>query len=158
MSNKTADICDRHAGRLRIATPLFSDYGGRAVFEGSVVTLKVFEDNSLVRQTLEEPGHGRVLVIDGGGSMRCALVGDQLAALGQKNGWAGLVVYGCIRDAADVAGIDLGVKALNTNPLRSVKKGLGDLDVPVTFAGITVRPGDYLYADPDGIVVADDRL
>jgi regulator of ribonuclease activity A len=158
MSNKTTDICDNYSDKLRIATPLFLNYGGRKTFEGPVTTVKVFEDNSLVRQALEEPGQGRVLVVDGGGSMRCALLGDQLAELGQKNGWAGAVVYGCIRDAGDIAKIDLGVKALNTHPLKSVKKGVGDRDVPVTFAGISLRPGDYLYADEDGIVVAESKL
>lgn len=158
MNNKTTDICDAHSDKLRIASPIFLSYGGRKVFEGRVVTLKVFEDNSLVRQALEESGEGRVLVVDGGGSMRCALLGDQLAELGHKNRWAGVIVYGCIRDAADIGRIDIGVKALNTHPLKSVKKGVGDRDVPVTFAGLTFRPGDYLYADEDGIVVADERL
>lgn len=158
MPNKTTDICDEFSEKLRIATPLFLDYGGRKVFEGPITTVKVFEDNSLVREALGEAGQGRVLVVDGGGSMRCALLGDQLAELGHKNGWAGVVVYGCIRDAADIAQIDLGVKALNTHPLKSVKKGVGDRDVPVTFAGMTLRPGDYLYADEDGIVVAEEKL
>lgn len=158
MHNKTTDICDQYSERLRIATPIFSDYGGRKLFEGTVVTVKVFEDNSLVRETLAEAGQGRVLVVDGGGSMRCALLGDQLAELGQRNGWAGVIVYGCIRDSADIAQIDLGVKALQTHPLRSVKKGVGERDVPVTFAGISIRPGDYLYADEDGLVVADEAL
>ncbi|NLO80316.1 MAG: ribonuclease E activity regulator RraA [Xanthomonadaceae bacterium] len=158
MSNKTTDICDQFSERLRIAAPIFSDYGGRKQFAGKVTTVKVFEDNSLVRAALEEPGEGRVLVVDGGGSMRCALLGDQLAAMAQCNGWAGVVVYGCIRDSADIARIDLGVKALQTHPLRSVKKGVGERDVPVTFAGITIRPGDYLYADEDGVVVADEQL
>lgn len=158
MHNKTTDICDQYSERLRIATPIFSDYGGRKLFEGTVVTVKVFEDNSLVREALAEAGQGRVLVVDGGGSMRCALLGDQLAELGQRNGWAGVIVYGCIRDSADIAQIDLGVKALQTHPLRSVKKGVGERDVPVTFAGISIRPGDYLYADEDGVVVADEAL
>lgn len=158
MSNKTTDICDQHSERLRIATPIFTDYGGRKVFEGTVVTVKVFEDNSLVRAALEEAGEGRVLVVDGGGSMRCALMGDQLAAMAQRNGWAGVIVYGCIRDSADIATIEVGVKALQTHPLRSVKKGVGERDVPVTFAGITIRPGDYLYADEDGVIVADAAL
>lgn len=158
MSNKTTDICDQHSERLRIATPIFSNYGGRKVFEGQVVTVKVFEDNSLVRAALEDAGEGRVLVVDGGGSMRCALLGDQLAAMAQRNGWAGVIVYGCIRDSADIATIDLGVKALQTHPLRSVKKGEGERDVPVTFAGITIRPGDYLYADEDGVIVAEEAL
>ena len=158
MSNKTTDICDQHSERLRIATPIFTDYGGRKVFEGTVVTVKVFEDNSLVRAALEEAGEGRVLVVDGGGSMRCALMGDQLAAMAQRNGWAGVIVYGCIRDSADIATIEVGVKALQTHPLRSVKKGVGERDVPVTFSGITIRPGDYLYADEDGVIVADAAL
>ncbi len=158
MSNKTTDISDAYSDRLRIAAPMFHDYGGRRVFEGRVSTVKVFEDNSLVRSALEEPGEGRVLVVDGGGSMRCALLGDQLAELGHKNGWSGVIVYGCIRDSADIAKIDIGVKALNTHPLKSVKKGVGDRDVPVTFAGVTFQPGDYLYADEDGIVVATERL
>jgi regulator of ribonuclease activity A len=158
MSNKTTDICDQYSERLRIATPIFSDFGGRKMFEGTVVTVKVFEDNSLVREALAESGEGRVLVVDGGGSMRCALLGDQLAELGYKNRWAGVVVYGCIRDSADIGRIELGVKALQTHPLRSVKKGVGERDVPVTFAGITIQPGDYLYADEDGVVVATEAL
>ena len=158
MSYKTTDLCDEYSDRLRIAAPIFHDYGGKALFHGPVTTVKVFEDNSLVRAALEEPGEGRVLVVDGGGSMRCALVGDQLALLGQENGWAGVVVYGCIRDAGDMAKMAFGVKALNTHPLRSVKRGIGDRDVAVTFAGITIRPGDYLYADHDGVVVAESAL
>ncbi len=158
MSEKTTDLCDEYADRLRIASPIFQDYGDCQSFNGTVTTVKVFEDNSLVRQALEESGEGRVLVVDGGGSLRCALLGDQLALLGQTNGWSGAIVYGCIRDAADIAEIDLGVKALNTHPLKSVKKGLGERDVPVTFAGITIRPGDYLYADADGVIVADEAL
>ncbi|KAB7627646.1 ribonuclease E activity regulator RraA [Alkalilimnicola sp. S0819] len=158
MSLKTTDLCDEHSERLRIAAPMFITYGGRRLFNGPVSTVKVFEDNSLVRAALEEAGEGRVLVVDGGGSMRCALLGDQLAELGRKNDWAGVVVYGCIRDSEDIAGIDIGVKALNTHPLKSVKKGVGERDVPVSFAGITVRPGDYLYADDDGVVVAEGSL
>lgn len=158
MSEKTTDLCDDYSDRLRIASPIFHDFGGRRLFNGPVTTVKVFEDNSLVREALEEAGEGRVLVVDGGGSLRCALVGDQLALLGQRNGWAGIVVYGCIRDAADIAGLEIGVKALNTHPLKSVKRGIGERDVPVTFAGITIQPGDYLYADADGVVVADEAL
>ncbi len=158
MSYKTTDLCDEFSDRLRIASPIFQDYGGKRLFNGPVSTVKVFEDNSLVRAALEEPGEGRVLVVDGGGSLRCALVGDQLALLGQQNGWAGIVVYGCIRDSADIAQLAIGVKALNTHPLKSVKRGIGERDVPVTFAGVTIRPGEYLYADEDGIVVAETAL
>lgn len=158
MSYKTTDLCDEFSDRLRIASPIFQDYGGKRLFNGPVSTVKVFEDNSLVRAALEEPGEGRVLVVDGGGSLRCALMGDQLALLGQQNGWAGIVVYGCIRDSADIAQLAIGVKALNTHPLKSVKRGIGERDVPVTFAGVTIRPGEYLYADEDGIVVAETAL
>jgi regulator of ribonuclease activity A len=158
MTHKTTDICDRYPDRLRIASPLFVDYGGRKVFEGPVATVKVFEDNALVRQALAEEGRGRALVVDGGGSMRCALLDDRLAELGCDNGWAGVVVYGCIRKMADIDKIGFGVKALMTHPLRSGKQGTGERDVPVTLAGITIRPGDYLYADQDGIVVADEAL
>lgn len=158
MSRNTSDLCDAHAERLRIASPMFLDYGRRRAFEGAVATVKVFEDNSLVRAVLEEPGRDRVLVVDGGGSLRCALLGDQLAQLGHQNGWAGVVVYGCIRDSVAISRMDLGVKALATHPLKSVKRGAGEREVPVSFAGLTIRPGDYLYADPDGIVVADAML
>lgn len=158
MSLKTTDLCDDHSDHLAIATPLFRDFGGRRQFHGPISTVKVFEDNSLVRAALEEPGEGRVLVVDGGGSMRCALLGDNLAEMGRQNGWAGIVVYGCIRDSADLADMDIGVKALNTHPLKSVKKGEGERDASVTFAGITVRAGSYLYADEDGIIVAQEPL
>ncbi|MCC5812132.1 MAG: ribonuclease E activity regulator RraA [Ectothiorhodospiraceae bacterium] len=158
MRLKTTDLCDDHSDSLRVLSPLFRDYGGKPMFHGRVTTVKVFEDNSLVRGALEEPGEDRVLVVDGGGSMRCALLGDNLAEMGQKNGWAGVLVYGCVRDAADLARIDIGVKALNTHPLKSVKKGVGDRDVPVTFAGVSFHPGDWLYADHDGVIVAAEAL
>jgi len=158
MSMATADLYDQHGEALQIAAPVFRDYGGDIVFEGPVVTLKVFEDNSLVRSALEEPGDGRVLVVDGGGSLRCALVGDMLAELGRKNGWAGIVVYGCVRDAAVMAQMSIGIKALGTNPRKSVKKGEGTRDVTLRFADLVVEPGQYLYADHDGIVIARHKL
>jgi len=158
MSLATADLYDQHGETLQIAAPLFRDYGGDVVFEGAVVTLKVFEDNSLVRSTLEEAGDGRVLVVDGGGSLRCALVGDMLAELGRKNGWAGIVVYGCVRDAETMANMSIGIKALATNPRKSVKKGEGARDVTLRFAELVVEPGQYLYADRDGIVIAKHKL
>lgn len=158
MTFQTADLCDAHEGKIRIATPMFRSYGGRPAFSGPIATLKVFEDNSLVRTALEGPGNGRVLVIDGGGSLRCALVGDQLALLGVENGWAGILVYGCIRDSRTIGEMDLGVLALATHPLKSIKKGVGDADIPVTFAGVTFVPGHQLYADPDGVIVSDTPL
>ncbi len=154
----TADLYDAHGEALRVMAPIFRDYGGNKSFAGEVVTLKVFEDNSLVRAALEEPGQGRVLVVDGGGSLRCALVGDNLAELGVKNGWAGIVVYGCIRDSAPIAGIAIGVKAIATNPRKSVKKGEGERGVTLRFAEVTIEPGDYLYADVDGVVLAKSKL
>jgi regulator of ribonuclease activity A len=155
---KTADLYDQHAASLQISEPLFRDFGGHSDFSGTIATAKVFEDNSLVRATLEQTGAGRVLVVDGGGSLRCALVGDILAALAVSNGWSGIVVYGCIRDAAEIATLPIGLKALNTCPAKSVKRGRGQLEVPVRFAGIDFQPGHYLYADLDGIAVAPARL
>lgn len=154
----TADLYDEHGEALRVAAPMFRDYGGVKIFAGPVSTVKVFEDNSLVRAELEEPGDGRVLVVDGGASMRCALVGDNLAALGHDNGWAGIIVNGCIRDAAPISTIDIGVKALATNPRKSAKRGEGQRDVAVRFADVLIEPGDYLYADEDGVVIAPSEL
>lgn len=158
MSVSTPDLYDQFEAKVHTVAPMFSDYGGTREFHGSISTVKVHEDNSLVRAALEEPGNGRVLVVDGGGSLRCALVGDLLAELGRKNGWAGIVVYGCIRDSAVIGGIAIGVKALNTNPRKSVKRGHGDRDIPVTFGNVTFAPGHYLYADQDGILVSAEKL
>lgn len=158
MTFQTTDLCDANEGKVRVVAPMFRSFGGKARFAGPISTLKVFEDNSLVRSALETAGAGRVLVVDGGGSMRCAMVGDQLAALGVKNGWAGIVVYGCIRDSGPIAGMDIGVFALGTHPQKSVKKGAGDQDIPVTFGGVTFVPGHWLYADEDGVIVADAPL
>lgn len=163
MSFATADLCDRHedklrGGSLRVATPMFRSFGGRPAFHGPIATLKLFEDNSFVRKALEQAGDGRVLVIDGGGSLRRALVGDQLAALGAKNGWAGIVVYGCIRDSAAISAMDIGVFALATHPQKTDKKNVGETDVPVSFGGTSFRPGEWLYADMDGVLVSDAAL
>lgn len=162
MSFKTPDLCDQFETELgkniRVVTPMFQRYGQRNSFSGQIVTLKLFEDNSLVREAFAENGTGKVLVIDGGGSLRCALVGDQLAILAAKNGWEGVVVYGCIRDSADINGIALGVRALNTHPQKSIKKGVGDKNISVCFGGVTFHPDEWLYADEDGILVADKPL
>jgi len=154
----TADLCDRYDDQLQVCSPLLSHYGGRSVFYGQVITVKCFEDNSLVRETLGEDGHDKVLVVDGGGSLRCALLGDQLAELGLGNGWAGILVNGCIRDSAQIAGMDIGVMALATHPRKSVKLGCGQRDLPVRFADVDFSPGHYLYCDVDGIVLADRPL
>ena len=154
----TADLYDAHGEALQVATPLLRDFGGRPAFGGPITTVKAFEDNSKVREALGEPGEGRVLVVEGGGSLRCAMLGDNLARMAADNGWAGVVVHGCIRDAAVIAEIPLGVKALATNPAKSVKRGKGERDDVVRFADVTFTPGHYLYADADGLVVAAEAL
>lgn len=162
MSFTTPDLCDANEAAightLRVVAPMFKAYGCRARFSGRIHTLKIFEDNSLVREALGQPGQGKVLVVDGGGSMRCALVGDQLAILAKKNGWEGIVVYGCIRDSGDINQLDIGVRAINTHPQKSIKKGVGDVDIAVTFGGVTFNPGEYLYADEDGVLVSSRPL
>ncbi|WP_437285799.1 ribonuclease E activity regulator RraA [Sorangium sp. So ce406] len=155
---RTTDLCDEHPDAVVVADPVFRDYGGARLFHGRVATVKVHEDNVLVRKTLEEPGQGRVLVVDGGGSLRCALLGDNLAEIALQNGWAGLILYGCVRDAEALARLPIGVKALATHPRKSGKKGAGERDVPVTFAGITYVPGGFVYADHDGILHAQKQL
>ncbi|MDA8255100.1 MAG: ribonuclease E activity regulator RraA [Betaproteobacteria bacterium] len=154
----TTDLCDAHEDKVRVVEPMFSSFGGRAAFFGRIATLKLFEDNSLVRKALESPGEGRVLVIDGGGSLRRALVGDQLAALGVKNGWVGVVVYGCIRDSRAIGEMDIGVLAIDTHPMKTVKKNVGEANVPVTFGGVTFTPGEWLYADEDGVILSTAAL
>ncbi|MFZ5534407.1 MAG: ribonuclease E activity regulator RraA [Pseudomonadota bacterium] len=158
MSLATTDLSDAHPSAVQAADPIFRDYGGRRAFHGPMTTLKLFEDNALVRRALEEPGSGRVLVIDGGGSMRCALLGDQLAELAVRHEWAGVVVFGCIRDSEAIGQLPLGVKALATHPLKSIKRGEGQRDLSVRFAGVTFRPGAWLYADADGLLISDEAL
>lgn len=158
MSQQTADLCDTHGDRLQVVEPLFSDFGGRERFFGPIRTIKCFEDNSLVRAALETAGNRAVLVVDGGGSLRCALLGDMLAQLGVDNGWSGVVVYGCIRDSAAMAGMDIGVRALATHPRKSTKRGEGQAGIPLHFADCNFHPGHYLYADEDGIVLSASAL
>ncbi|MGJ8670162.1 MAG: ribonuclease E activity regulator RraA [Oceanococcus sp.] len=158
MSYATTDLSDKYTDVVQIADPIFRDFGGNIDFYGPVKTLKLFEDNSLVRASLEQPGGGRVLVVDGGASMRCALVGDQLGELAVNNGWAGILVYGCIRDSAVIAMQAVGVKAMNTHPRKSLKKGVGEEDLTVSFAGVTIAPGDWVYADADGVAVSREEL
>lgn len=155
---RTADLCDAFGTELSVLEPLFGNFGARREFWGEAATVRVFEDNVLVRAQLEQPGNGRVLVVDGGGSLRCALLGDQLAALAVKNGWSGVIVNGCIRDAREIATLDLGVRALNTHPRKSRKLGQGEAGVTVSFAGVTIAPGNVVYADEDGILVARAAL
>ncbi len=158
MQFTTADLCDEHESRISVAQPLFRNYGGNTSYCGKISTIKCFEDNSLVREALKSPGAGRVLVIDGGGSTRRALVGDLLAQAGADNNWAGIVVYGCIRDSGVIATINIGCKAIATLPLKTEKKGIGEKDIPVHFADVDFIPGQFLYADEDGIIVSTKDL
>ena len=154
----TPDLCDAYPDLVQVVEPMFSNFGGRDSFGGQIVTLKCFEDNSLVREQVDQPGHGKVLVVDGGGSLRRALLGDMLAEKAAHNGWEGLVIYGCVRDVDMLAQTDVGVQALASHPLKTDKRGVGELDVKVTFAGVTFVPGHYLYADNNGIIVSPSAL
>lgn len=158
MALRTADLYDDYGEDLQVAESLFQNFGKRTTFSGSVVTARVFEDNSLVREILQQPGHNKVLVVDGDGSLRCALIGDQLAQLAIESGWEGALINGCVRDTETLRTLPLGIKALNTNSRRSLKREQGERDIPVQFAGVTFTPRHYLYADPDGIVVAASCL
>ena len=159
MGFKTADLYDAHAAEVSVAQPLLRHYGGRRVFCGQILTVQVFEDNLLVRQTLDTvDGRGKVLVVDGGASLRVALVGDRLAQIAVRQGWEGIVVNGCIRDSAECAGFDLGLMALATIPVRPQMKGHGESGFPVAVAGVKFSPGEWLYADEDGILTSARAL
>ena len=163
MTFATTDLCDDHPqllddGTLAVLPPVFLHFGKQVKFCGHATTLQVFEDNALVRSTLEAPGHGNVLVIDGGGSMRRALVGGQLGVLAEQNGWSGIVVNGCVRDSVEINDCNIGVRALGLHPQKSAKKGVGDRNVRVLIAGVAVHPGDWIYADADGILVSQQKL
>ncbi|HWP12153.1 MAG TPA: ribonuclease E activity regulator RraA [Ramlibacter sp.] len=154
----TCDLCDAHeedhSGAFRVLPPVFRDFGLAGSFAGQVATVRCIEDNSRIREAVNSPGEGRVLVVDGGGSLRRALVGGNLALAAARNGWAGIVVDGAVRDAAELAAAGIGIKALALMPMRSVKRGEGQRDLAVEIQGTPVRPGDWLYADGDGIVVS----
>ncbi len=153
MTHATADLCDEHGEALQVLGLQMRRFGGRARFSGRIRTVRCYEDNSLVRQVLEGPGEGCVLVVDGGGSLRVALIGDQIAELAVASGWAGLVINGAVRDTAALDRLDLGVKALGAVPRKSVKRGEGQVDVPLAFGGVIFTPGDTLFSDEDGVVV-----
>ena len=158
MTFSVCDLCDLHEDNIQVADSIFRDYGGKTVFGGEVVTIKCFEDNSKVKEMVAAPGNAKVLVVDGGGSLRRSLLGDQLAATAVGNGWAGLILNAAIRDIEVIANLNLGVKALNSIPLKTEKRGLGDLDIPLRFAGVNFAPGDYVYADLNGVIVSSDQL
>jgi regulator of ribonuclease activity A len=155
----TTDLLDAHeaeveSGAVQVLQPGLIALGRVLAFSGPVVTLKLFEDNSLLADLVKAPGEGRVAVVDAGGSLRCGVFGGNLAVTAARNGWAGIVIYGCARDADEVDACEIGVRALALNPRRSIKRGEGQRDIPVTFLGATIRPGHWLYADRDGVIVS----
>ncbi|MEU0502100.1 ribonuclease E activity regulator RraA [Nocardia sp. NPDC004278] len=149
----TADLADEIGPEIRSCDTQFIQFGGRAAFSGRITTISCFQDNLLVKQTLSEPGNGGVLVVDGGASVHTALVGDIIAGRGVANGWSGVIVNGAVRDSAVLRTLDIGIKALGTNPRKSTQIGSGDRDIPIEFGSVTFIPGDMLYSDHDGIVV-----
>jgi len=158
MSHKTSDLFDAHGDRLQVALPLFHHFGRRMAFDGSIVTVKCFEDNKSVRDVLARGGRGKVLVIDGGGSLRSALVGGNVAAFAVEQGWSGIVVNGCVRDSIELQALDIGIRALATHPARPEKRWDAATDLPVSFAGVRWMPGHHVYADEDGIVIGEGPL
>ncbi|HEY9134803.1 MAG TPA: ribonuclease E activity regulator RraA [Pseudomonadales bacterium] len=158
MSFVTPDLCDDNPELVRVVEPVFNNYGGRRAFYGEIVTVKCHEDNSVLKAQASTPGHGKVMVVDGGGSLRCALLGDLIAAKAVENGWQGLIIYGCIRDVDAIGQLDLGVQALRTVPIKSVRKDRGDLNIAITFGGVNFLPGEYVYADNNGIIVSAKAL
>lgn len=152
------DLCDQHFDQLAVMDPLFQSYGKATIFSGQAVTVKCFEDNSLVKELAATPGLGRILVVDGGGSTRRALLGDMIAENAVSNGWAGFVIYGAIRDVATINTLELGVKAITACPVKTEKRGLGDAGIDLHFAGVSIAEGDYVYADLNGVVVAKEAL
>lgn len=155
----TTDLCDEFFDEVKVAEPIgFRDFGKRKSFYGEIVTIKCFENNPLVRSTLEENGEGKVLVVDGGASAKCALMGGNIAKLAEENHWSGAIIYGCIRDTAEINECTIGVKAMNVIPVKSGKLENGEINIPVQFAGIDFIPGHFLYADEDGIIVSERKL
>lgn len=152
----TADLCDDHS--LIIAKPIFKSYGSRTHCFGKIKTVEAIEDNSYVKKLLEEDGSGYVMVVDGRGSEKCALVGDNLAALGAKNNWSGIIVNGCIRDSMEINNIDISIKAINLVPNKSEKKDIGKYGLDLNFAGVIFKENDFLYSDPDGIVISPTKI
>lgn len=154
----TSDLCDQFFDEINVVEPIFTNFGGRSIFAGRITTVKCFEDNGLLYDLLAEDGLGRVLLIDGGGSVRRALIDDELATLAAQNNWEGIVVYGAVRHVDDLAEIDIGIQALASIPVSAVAEGVGDSDVRVNFAGVTFFSDDYIYADNTGIIHSEEAL
>lgn len=158
MNISTPDLCDSHPDLIKIVGPIFRNYGGKKSFGGEIVTVKCFEDNSRVKELAGVKGNGKVMVVDGGGSLNKALLGDLIAQSALDNGWAGFIIYGCIRDVEPIAIMDVGVKALNSIPLKTKRKGEGEKNIPITFGGVTFNPGEFVYCDETGIIVSTEPL
>jgi regulator of ribonuclease activity A len=154
----TPDLADQHPNQVRVLEPLFRNFGGKQNFYGQIVTVKCFEDNSRVKELAAQNGLGKVMVVDGGGSLKKALLGDLIATSAMQNGWEGLVIHGCIRDVDVISELNLGVKALNVIPLKTERKGLGEVNVTVQFAGQEILPGEWIYADNNGILLSSNKL
>lgn len=158
MEFQTTDLCDQFESELQVCAPLFRSYGGKTRFAGPIATIKCFEDNSRVREMANERGEGRVLVVDAGASLRRAVLGDQIAANAVKNDWTGFLIFGALRDSAAIGALPLGAFAMGTCPLKTDKRGEGQRDLALQFAGVTFHPGDWVYADEDGVIVARRSL
>lgn len=158
MQDLLPEICDQFADTVRILPPMFTNFGAKATFYGEVVTVKAFEDNSKIRELVSQHGAGKVIVVDGGGSLRHAMLGDMLAHKAADNEWQGIIINGCVRDVNAMVKIDLGVQALAAHPLKTEKRGLGDINVAITIGGVLIEAGQYIYADANGVLVSDKAL
>ena len=152
------DLCDQYGDSLRVLSPMLKNFGGNNCFHGKISTIKCHEDNSFVADAVREEGDGSVLVVDGGGSLGCALLGDNLAAIAASNSWAGIIVFGCVRDVVALKDISIGIQAIAPHPMKSVKRQVGLRDVEVSFGGVSFIPGQYVYADDNGVIVSEDEL
>lgn len=158
MNISTPDLCDANPEKIQIVEPIFNNYGGKSSFGGEIVTIKCYEDNSRVKETAATSGTGKVMVVDGGGSLNKALLGDLIAESAMNNGWQGFIIYGCIRDVEPISSMEIGVKALNSTPLKTQRKGEGEKNISVSFGGVTFNPGEYVYSDKTGIIVSETSL
>ncbi|EPJ52410.1 MAG: hypothetical protein OFPI_13990 [Osedax symbiont Rs2] len=158
MQDLLPEICDIYPHKVKILEPMLANFAGIETFYGQIVTVKTFEDNSQIRQQVALDGAGKVLVVDGGGSLRHALLGDMLAEKAAANGWSGIIINGCVRDVNALSGIKIGVQAIGSHPLKTDKRGLGDLNVPISFGGVSFHPGEYVYADNNGVLVSATEL
>ncbi|TXY15960.1 ribonuclease E activity regulator RraA [Vibrio mimicus] len=158
MEYNTSALCDIYLDQVDVVEPMFSNFGGCASFAGQITTIKCYEDNGLIRETLEQDGLGRILLIDGGGSLRRALIDAELAALAEENEWEGIVVYGSVREVDELEEMSIGIQAIASIPVGATSQGVGEVDIPVNFGGVTFLPEDYLYVDNTGIIISQEPL